>query len=35
MIVGVKYMGFFKKKIIKEIYDGVWGHMVKLIFYSC
>src|SRR4030043_1760344 len=21
-------MGFFKKKVIKEIRDGVWGHLV-------
>jgi hypothetical protein len=29
MIGGVKHMGFFKKKIVKEIYDGMWGHMVN------
>ncbi len=22
-------MGLFKKKIVKEIYDGAWGHLVS------
>ena len=22
-------MGFFKKKVVKEIYAGTWGHMIN------
>ena len=23
-------MGLFKKKVIKEIYDGMWGHLARV-----
>jgi hypothetical protein len=23
-------MGLFKKKIVKEVYDGAWGHLVSV-----
>ena len=23
-------MGLFKKKVIKEIYDGMWGHLTRV-----
>ena len=23
-------MGLFKKKVVKEIYDGAWGHLVSV-----